>query len=110
MGKSEEQVYEIAKIVAHKPKHTKDQSKVKKYKVNWVGYDSDEDTWEPAENITAFGGTDSIAKYWEKFNKSNAVTPEPAKKRNRSSIPDNQGSLVRNLSELNMKTTDEFLK
>ena len=38
------------------------------YRVRWLGYDSDDDTWEPMENI---GGCDAIVKL---FNKTTHVS------------------------------------
>ncbi|KAJ3287354.1 hypothetical protein HK104_008647 [Borealophlyctis nickersoniae] len=53
----EEELYEVEKILTHKKS-----GKKLEYKVRWLGYGSDDDTWEPAENVSHC--TEEIDDYW----------------------------------------------
>ena len=59
MSDDSEQEYEVEKIVAHKFSNRAIQ-----YYVKWKGYSSDENTWEPQENLT--NAQAKIDEYWER--------------------------------------------
>ena len=64
MSESEEEQYQVKDIVDH---HHKD--KLVEVKVKWVGYDSDQDSWEPLGSLLENAGTDvptMIRAYFEK--------------------------------------------
>lgn len=55
------QVYVVERIVSHRRNR---KSKSFEYKVRWEGYGSDDDTWEPHENI-ADSASLAVDTYWE---------------------------------------------
>ncbi|BGP09140.1 Chromatin-associated protein swi6 [Rhodotorula toruloides] len=58
----EEEEYEVNEILDHKRK-----GKTMTYYVSWVGYDEEDNTWEPAAN---FHAPDKIEAYWDSLPES----------------------------------------
>lgn len=72
--------YEVEAIRSHKPKSATEHSGVKTYRVKWRGYDENENTDEPADNL-AKNCEYILEKYWEDINeKKETARKEVAKK------------------------------
>jgi len=52
--------------VIHKIVNKRVRAGVTQYRIKWQGYNSRDDTWEPAENITDWGGVEAILEYEQK--------------------------------------------
>lgn len=57
-----DEIYDVEAIVDHKPYKNNFL-----YRVRWVGYDQEDDTWEPPEH---FSDPSPITKYWQRRNPS----------------------------------------
>jgi Chromo (CHRromatin Organisation MOdifier) domain/Integrase core domain len=60
---SEEPEYEIESIIDSDEVIQPDSSKKRFYRIRWKGYEEDEDTWEPEENLE--NAIDMISEYWQ---------------------------------------------
>ncbi|KAJ1307404.1 hypothetical protein OPQ81_001509 [Rhizoctonia solani] len=45
------------------------------YEVHWYGYDEKYDTWEPESNLTDYGSTDLVNRFWKQFPKKRYSRP-----------------------------------
>merc|ERR1712174_72888 len=60
---TEEEFYEVEKILNHDPPKATIKSKTKYYHVKWLGYGHDENTWEEAKKMHKMT-PDLIEDYW----------------------------------------------
>jgi hypothetical protein len=60
---SEEPEYEVEAVIDSDEVTQPDGNKKRFYRVRWKGYEEEEDTWEPEDNLE--NAVDMIADYWK---------------------------------------------
>jgi hypothetical protein len=82
-------VYEVSHILDHRASAA-DEKQVE-YLVKWVGFDTQDATWEPTDNL-AVGAQDAISDYWSARRKKDAGAdaPQPAQQSGRQQRRNNR--------------------
>ncbi|KAG8937398.1 hypothetical protein FRC03_008189, partial [Tulasnella sp. 419] len=86
-------MYDVELIVDSRLRRTKARKGAKsrlvlEYKVRWLGYGEEDDTWEPVKNLT--GAVDAIAEFHEEHPEKpspNDISPPSAKKQKQQNTP-----------------------
>lgn len=90
-GELSEAEYEVEQVLKHR--RTKD--KGKEYLIKWKGYDLDESTWEPEENLS--GSQSFIQEYQDRINQKVSTSPQ-------RSVAKTQGNTSASLSRQEAQT------